>query len=178
VGTRDVVDAREFPIPGVRGLEHTADVGLEITAPTLPELFSRGAKGAMWLVLERWPEAGLEPSASRPRAVGGHETPKVPLQVRSLELTEDEPPVLFRAWLRTLLLWEEMDGFVFREAALMLFPTPGCGAPDGVAIHLQARVEGVVDHGPRVREIKGVTLHDLRMELKDGSWYGRVIFDV
>jgi len=173
-----MADAGEFPIPGVRGLDHTADVALEITAPTLPELFLRGAKGAMWLVLERWPEATDESSAHSPIGAAGRGTPKEPLRLRSLELTEDEPPVLFRAWLRTLLLWEEIDGFVFREAALMLFPTPACGAPEGVAIHLEARVEGVVDRGPRVREIKGVTLHDLRVEKKGESWYGRVIFDV
>ena len=152
----------EFPVPGVRGLEHTADVGLEISAPTLPELFRRAALGAIWLVLERHPVPERE------------ETPPV----RTLHLTEEDPSALLRAWLRAILLWAEVEGFVAREAVIALIPTPFCEAPDGLAIRLEARVEGLCDQGPRVREIKGVTFHELRVERRDAGWYGRVIFDV
>jgi SHS2 domain-containing protein len=153
----------EIPVPGVSALDHTADVGLEVVAPTLPELFLRGAKGAMWLVLER--DAGADGAPAHP-------------EPRILELAEESPEALFRAWLRALLLWEEMEEFVAADATLSLFPTPACGPPDGLGINLKARVEGIVDRGPRVREIKGVTLHGLTVKEVDGGWYGRVIFDV
>jgi SHS2 domain-containing protein len=37
---------------------------------------------------------------------------------------------------------------------------------------------GVLDDGPRVREVKGVTLHGLRVERMGEGWMGTVIFDV
>ncbi|MFO8173798.1 MAG: archease [Longimicrobiales bacterium] len=68
----------------------------------------------------------------------------------------------------------------------ILFSGPLCAlvrpriVPDEIARtdELIARVEGVMDRGPRVREIKGVTLHDLKLERRGKGWYGRVIFDV
>ncbi len=139
----------EFPVPGVRGLEHAADVGLEIRGPTLPELFRRAALGALWLVLER---------EARPDG----------RDVRRVEATAEDLPALLREWLRTLLFWQETEGFVWRE---MRFPvlTP---------FRLEAEVEGGVDEGARVREIKGVTFHGLEVEEEPGGWCARVIFDV
>lgn len=171
----------EIPIPGVRGLEHTADVGLEVEGADLQELFFRGAQGAMWMVLEREPDSrsgtGSEgPSApeSGPAAGSFGE----PEESRTLNLTEEDLPDLFRSWLRALLFWEETEGFVVTGTTLAVLPVPLCSAPDGQAFGLHARVEGVVDRGPRVREIKGVTLHDLKLERRGKGWYGRVIFDV
>jgi SHS2 domain-containing protein len=40
------------------------------------------------------------------------------------------------------------------------------------------KVEGYIDDGPRVREIKGVTLHGLQVERSGEGWTGTVIFDV
>jgi len=163
----------EIPVPGVSGLEHTADVGLEVDAPTLPELFRRGALGAMWLVLEREAAGGGAPDlAATTNAVGAA------LDTRTLELTEEDLPSLFRAWLRALLFWEATEGFVAREVAVSFAPVPLCSAPDGQAFRLMARVGGGVDVGPRVREIKGVTLHGLAVERVGAGWRGRVIFDV
>lgn len=153
-------ESSEFPVPGVTGLEHTADVGLEILAPTLPELFRRAAHGAMWLILER-----------SPTAVG-------PRESREVELVEPELPGLLRSWLRRLVEWQEIDGFAVTEAAVTLFPAPLCSGQGGQALGLLARVEGVIDEGPIAREVKGVTLHDLRLEKRGDRWYGRVILDV
>lgn len=153
---------REVPVEGVVALDHTADVGLAVEGSDLPELFCRGAWGAMWLLLER--------DASR-----GHPDP---LEDRPLELVAEDLPALFRAWLRSLLFWEETEGFVMLRAALSFAPVPLCSAPTGQAFGLSARVEGFVDSGPRVREIKGVTLHGLKVERVEGRWLGRVIFDV
>jgi SHS2 domain-containing protein len=157
-----VTDGIEVRVPGVRGLEHTADLGLELEAPDLPELFRRGALAVMWLVLEREPTSGSPATA----------------QVRPLELAEADLADLFRSWLRTLLYWEETEGFVTRSVDVSFAPVPLCSASDGMAFGLSAKVGGVVDPGPRVREIKGVTLHGLRVVQEGKTWWGRVIFDV
>jgi SHS2 domain-containing protein len=150
---------QDMPIAGVSGLEHTADVGLEIVATDLPQLFTRAALGAMWLALER---------------DGEGEGP----EIRSVALSEPDLPALLRSWLRTLLYWQETDGFVVAEARVVLVPEPSGSAPDGRALGLRAQVEGCIDEGPPVREIKGVTYHGLVLERRGVEWFGRVIFDV
>jgi SHS2 domain-containing protein len=154
-----MTDPSEIPIPGVSALEHTADVGLAVDAATLPELFQRAALGAMWLVLEREPMSRSQ-------------------ETRPLQLVEADLPALFRSWLRTLLFWEETDGFVVKDMVLSFAPAPLCSARDGQAFGLHSRVMGVLDEGPRVREVKGVTLHGLTVERGGEGWLGRVIFDV
>jgi len=154
--------ARDVPVEGVAALDHTADVGLDVEAPDLPELFRRGALGAMWLVLERQTAAGPG---------------RLP-ETRTLEMKEEDLASLFRSWLRALLYWAETEEFVTREVTLSLAPVPSCTSEDGLAFGLSARVEGIVDSGSRVREIKGVTLHGLRVEQTGRGWQGRVIFDV
>jgi len=148
-------------------LDHTADVGLEILAPDLPELFIRAALGAMWLVSERAPGRFKVSGISSP-----------PTETRPIELAEGELATLFRSWLRTLLFWEETEEFVVAGAKLAFLPVPFCGSSKGQAFGLRGEVLGWVDKGPRVREIKGVTLHGLQVERRDGEWFGRVIFDV
>lgn len=157
-------DPSDFPVEGVRGFEHAADLGFQVEAPTLPDLFRRGALGAMWLVLEREVEAGGAGEIVEDR--------------RPLHLAEEDLPALFRAWLRALLLWEETEGFVTRDAVLSFAPVPLCSAKDGQAFGLEARVAGLIDAGPRVREIKGVTLHGLTVTRAREGWVARVIFDV
>jgi SHS2 domain-containing protein len=162
-----MLEPEEIPIPGVRGLDHTADLGLEIRASELSELFERAALGAMWLVLERRPG----PSGEGTPSTGEGET-------RSFELVEEDLTILLRSWLRTVLLWDETEGFAVVEAKLMLLPTPLCNSSDGQAFGLRGKVTGLFDPGPRVREIKGVTLHGLRVDRQGSGWFGRVIFDV
>jgi SHS2 domain-containing protein len=178
-----VTEPTGVPVPGVREVEHTADVGLDISAPDLPELFRRAALGAMWLVLERdvedpaalpaRPEAQPFQIASAP---GGTEDSV--LEARTLELVEADLPALLRAWLRALLFWEETEGFVVVDPVVALMPAPLCSSPTGQAFGLRGQVRGRIDEGPRVREIKGVTLHGLQVQEVEGAWRGRVIFDV
>jgi SHS2 domain-containing protein len=173
----------DVPVPGVRELEHTADVGLEFTAPTLPELFRRAALGSMWLVLEREaePAGGVPPSTDPvdPPGRGGSGVEGAPApEARVLELVEPDLPALLRSWLRTLLFWEETEGFVTMDPVVSLASAPLGSSPDGQAVGLRAQVRGLYDRGQRVREIKGVTLHGLAAEQVAGGWWGRVIFDV
>jgi SHS2 domain-containing protein len=167
----------EIPVPGVRGLDHTADIGLEIWGGSLPELFERAALAAVWLVMERDPEPESSPPDSPP-----------PREERSVDLVEEELGLLLRSWLRIILSWAETEGFVLMETRTALVPVPLCGSPDGQAFGLKARVWGQLDMGPRVREIKGVTFHGLRVERRrveprwveprEEGWLAQVIFDV
>ena len=158
-----MADTEEIPVPGVRGLDHTADVGLKVSAPDLPELFRRAALGTIWLVLEDLP--GGE---SLSDGEGG----------RKVDLVEEDLPGLMRSWLRTVLFWEEVDSFLAVQASLMVLPAPQCGSPDGQGFGLTGWAAGVESTGARIREIKGVTFHGLRVERIDSQWYAQVIFDV
>jgi SHS2 domain-containing protein len=178
-----VTESGGVPVPGVRELEHTADVGLEIRAPDLPQLFRRAALGAMWLVLERDVEdPGSVPAAPEAEPFQVESVPggigDSVWESRTLELVEADLPALLRSWLRALLFWEETEGFVVVDAVVALLPAPLCSSPTGQAFGLRGQVRGRLDGGPRVREIKGVTLHGLEVRDVEGAWIGRVIFDV
>ena len=156
-----------IPVPGAQGLDHTADIGLEVRGQDLPELFARAALATLWLVLGRTTAGG---PSNEGEGVAG--------MTKEIELAEEDLSTLLRSWLRTVLLWEDTEGFVVSGSRLMLLPTPLCGAPGGQAFGLMGKVEGYIDNGPRVREIKGVTLHGLRVEQSGEGWTGTVIFDV
>jgi len=164
---REGGEGPDLPIPGVRSLDHTADVGLRVEAEDLPALFVRAGLGTLWLVLERSVAGPYQdpPSVTSP-------------EVRQVELVEPDLAGLLRSWLRTLLFWEDSDGFVTTGARIAVLPVPFCGSPDGHAFGVQGTVQGHRDSGPRVREIKGVTFHGLSLERVGPLWEGQVIFDV
>ena len=145
--------------PGVTFLEHTADVGLEVEAPSLELLFHRAAAGMLALLRgdddEEGSGVGDEPS-------GAAET-----ETRTLELAADDRAGLLRAWLRELLLLHET-----RHADYA-----GGSFQELTDRRLEARVR-TEPAAPAVREIKGVTYHELSVEPMDHGWKGRVIFDV
>lgn len=138
----------EMPVPGVTALEHTADVGIEVEAWGVDELFLRAAQGMAHLILE-------------------HELP-APSQTRRMSLTATDRPALLREWLRELLYWHETEGFTLSRATFHVLD----------ATRLEAIVMGGPDPCGPVREIKGVTLHGLAATQRGEGWYARVIFDV
>ncbi|MBW3535636.1 MAG: archease [Gemmatimonadetes bacterium] len=138
----------ELPVPGVRALEHTADLGLEVDAPDPAALFERAALGMVWLLDER--------------------PPPEPTLHRSVVLTAPDLPALLRAWLREILLWHEMEGFAPSSATFTVLEDA----------RLEAEVRGGAASPAPVREIKGVTLHALAAEARNQRWWARVIFDV
>lgn len=142
----------EWDLSGISFLDHTADVGLEVVARSLPDLFTRMAAGMASLLLgvtEDPPDQGS-------------------FVERSLELEAEDMPTLLRAWLRALLHWYEVEGLVLRTARFGVLADT----------RLSAALVLVPDARPPVREIKGVTLHGLVAERRSDGWLGRVIFDV
>ena len=139
----------EIPFEGVIPLDHTADVGLEVRADDLSELFLRAALGMTHLILE----------APLPE----------PEEGRMLRVVSDDLPGLLRNWLRELLYLHEVEGAAFVDAEFVDMDPTG----------LEATVRTGPDPAPPAREIKGVTLHGLDVHQEvDGGWYARVIFDV
>lgn len=138
----------DVPVQGVHALDHTADIGLEIEAPDLAELLRRAALGLTWLLTEAPPGAVSEE--------------------RHLSVEASDSSALLREWLRELLHWHEEDGFLAVEVRM---EAAGGGRADGV-------VQGGIPESAPIREIKGVTLHELVAEPATSGWCGRVVFDV
>ena len=146
--------------PGVVSLEHTADVGIEVHAPSLPALFDRAAHGALALVAGADEAGGAEP-APEARAADGEVEERLVLEA-------DDVAGLLALWLRELLFHHEVRRQAYRSATFERLD----------ATRLDAVVRLGRDHRPAVREIKGVTYHGLVAEPRDGGWFARVIFDV
>lgn len=168
-------------LPGITALDHTADVGIDLEAPTLEELFLRAAAGMMWLLRGEDVPGGAAAvdgvddgrSAQVSRRVSERVSPTGAAsphrgETRVLSASADDLPALLREWLRELLFWYEVDGLAFDKARFDELSNTG----------LVAEVEVVADPVEPIREIKGVTLHGLRAERRGEGWVGRVIFDV
>lgn len=145
-------------LPGVTALEHTADVGLEIHAATLPALFDRAAVGTMALV-HGAEEVASGASAPPPTAAPDH---------RTVRLEAADRPALLLTWLRELLYLQEVEGFVYQGASFTELSDQ----------RIVAAVTGGPPEAPAEREIKGVTWHGLEVEREQDGWRARVIFDV
>lgn len=182
-----------FPV-GVRPLEHTADVGLEIRAPSLEALFHRAALGTMAL-LGRAPAgaddsgaiaavqpahaASVESSASVEGArtdVGGADALKTPEPAppqtgpasRRLVLESGDVAQLLVRWLREILYLHDVHGLVYQAARFDRLDTAG----------LDASVSGEVRSDDAVTELKAVTYHGLEVAPTADGWRARVIFDI
>ncbi len=143
--------AGEELLPGVRAIDHTADVGLDLVAPDLAGLFQRAAAGMEALI------AGSERPLPEP----------APMPEVRLELDASDVALLLADWLRELLYLRQVRGRTFLAADFARLGER----------ELDARVRTAPAPGS-VREIKGVTYHDLRAERSGGQWRARVIFDV
>jgi SHS2 domain-containing protein len=131
--------------------EHTADLGLRVRAPDLETLFREAAEGFFSLLLD----GGSPPGGAR--------------EFR-FELKAGRHDDLLFDWLNELLY---------------TFDTSGCllGAFD---VHVrEGRLEATARGGPvepglreRLREVKAITYHGLKVELGDDGWLAEVIVDI
>ena len=136
--------------PAYREIEHTADVGVELTAPDLPSAFERAAAAMFDLVCD------LDSIGDSWRGA---------VRVSGLDLQN-----LMVRWLAELLFLSESEGVLLSQFTVERL--------DGLA--LEASVAGErfdrARHAVRV-EIKAPTYHGLRIDQADGGWLVRVIFD-
>lgn len=145
--------AVELPA-GVRPIDHVGDIGIEVSAGSLEELFTRAAAGMIALTRER-PERGPPAAGAAP-------------MTREVEGAAGDVAELLVTWLRELLYLQEADGFSYASAE---FP-----ALD--EHRFRARVRGRRAPRRALREIKGVTYHGLDVARRGDAWQARVIFDV
>ncbi|HEY5527085.1 MAG TPA: archease [Candidatus Anoxymicrobiaceae bacterium] len=134
-----------------RTIEHTADIGIEVEADSLAELF-RGAAQAMFSIMVE--PGGVEQSIDR----------TVRLEASDVE------ELMFR-WLNELIF------FVSGERLLL----SGFDVLSMSDRALEAVVRGEpIDPAKHELEleIKAATYHELEVRGRDGCWFARAIFDV
>jgi SHS2 domain-containing protein len=131
-------------------LEHTADVGLRVWAPTLEELFAEAAVGL------------VDVMGSATAGPGRRE--RVRIEAPDLH-------ALLVDWLSEVLFLFEARGFVPIAASVRLRSEPWRldATLDGVG------AEGFEQHGPAV---KAVTYHGLEVQERPGRCEARVYLDV
>jgi SHS2 domain-containing protein len=131
--------------------EHTADLGLRVRAPDLDGLFREAAEGFFAVLME-----------GGPRSSGSREF--------HFELRGERHDDLLRDWLTELLYTFETTGcllgaFEVRVGAGRLEATAR-GAPPEPEVR------------ERLREVKAITYHGLKVEPEDGGWLAEVIVDI
>ena len=136
-------------------IEHTADVGLELRAATIDELFVDAAAGLVDVITDA---ASVEPHAER----------AVEVEAAALDL-------LLVAWLEELLYRFDVDGELYaRGAARVVEGASG-------AWSVQARLAGErfdsARHPLKV-QVKAITYHELEVARDEQGWRARVIFDI
>ena len=135
----------------LREIDHTADVGIEVTAPTVKSLFERAATG-MFTILA---------SADDVRAV------------ESLHLSVEAPDqdALLVQWLSELNYLHQVESLIFSR-----FEIESIDEKQLVAIVSGERFDP--DRHEIHCEIKAVTFHDLKMHRENDGWSVRIIFDM
>jgi SHS2 domain-containing protein len=135
----------------VREIEHTADVGFEVEAPTLAGCFERAALGLAGVI------AGIGAVVARER--------------RALAVQAGDRAALLHDFLHAVLLLAQVDGFLVSAVEVTAIDDGEvravvAGEPLDVARH---RLHG---------EVKAVTWHGLSVEPVGDAWRARVILDV
>jgi len=134
--------------------DHTADIGLEVSAPSIETLFSTAAIALFDLLLE----ARATLSESR-------------FSNRHISIDADNPPELLVRWLAELLYLHETEHLIFRKLQVTTLSRARLAGmvsfePFNPAHH---RVK---------REIKGITYHQLTLEKQPAGWRTRLVLDV
>ncbi|HLY38405.1 MAG TPA: archease [Candidatus Binatia bacterium] len=135
----------------VREIEHTADVGFEVEAPTIAALFERAGLATLAIAI------GLETVERQER---------IALEVRADDLTS-----LLHDWLQQLVVVLQARGIALSEL----------GVDDVSEVAVRGWGAGErVDRGRHrlYTEVKGVTYHELAVQQTAAGWSARVILDV
>ena len=131
--------------------DHTADLGLRISAPSLPELFSEAATALFSIMV-----VNLD-------AVQ-------PVQTRQYTIEGAEPDYLLFDWLSELLYTFDSDGLLLREFHVELtdagLTATAAGEPLDHARHQ-------MDH-----EVKAITYHQLSVKQTAHGYQAEVIVDI
>jgi len=136
-----------------RWVEHTAELELQVEAPTEAEVFAEAAEALATLLGE--PEPG-------------------PAVRRQVETSGSDRAALLAEWLNELVYLAD-EGFL-AQRAVTLELSEASGENEGRAHRLRAEVEG--RPGTPRSLVKAVTYHRLQLEREGVGWCGRVVLDV
>jgi SHS2 domain-containing protein len=138
-------------------IEHTADVGLELRAATLDDLFVDAAAGLFDVV-----------------------TDVTRIETRdevTFDVTADAADFLLVAWLEELLYRFDTAGELFIRGEAHVTGDGG----DGHAWSLHAHMRGErfdPERHPLKVQVKAITYHGLELAQDEHGWRARVIFDL
>jgi SHS2 domain-containing protein len=136
-------------------LDHTADVGFELEAPTLEHLFDEARQALLMIVFEHPPQEGEDED-----------------QVR---LSAPDRETLLVRWLNELSYLIQDTGFVPARAEIEIRESARAGCA------LEARLAGAPflpeEYGWQ-GEVKSATFHGLEVVDSDDRLHARVILDV
>lgn len=136
---------------GFRQLDHTADVRLEVWAPTVEDLFCEAARALFSLITDI--------------------TKVVPREERKVEVRGESTEELLVEWLNELLFYHDAEGLLFSEFAILRL-NPG---------QLDASAQGEPFSPERheiLLPVKAVTYHGLKVQRKSGDFRCEIILDV
>lgn len=133
----------------IEELEHTADIRVRVSAPTLGELFSEAAR-ALMIVMYGCPGKG---GRSMDVSARGHDIES-----------------LMHAFLSELLYLSEVEGVVFSGAEIMIEGNALEGTVKGEPFSLEVHSGG--------QGVKGISFSGLSIVHEEGSYILDVIFDV
>jgi SHS2 domain-containing protein len=131
--------------------EHTADLGLRVTAPTLDALFADAARGLAAMIVER-------PEAVRPEVE------------ERFDIAGTDREFLLFDWLRELLYRFDADKRVFADFAVTVTDA-------GLTATARGEPLDPARHG-RSHEVKAITYHELKVEPTADGWLAEVIVDI
>lgn len=130
--------------------DHTADVAVEATGPTLDSVFEALGEGLAAAMAEAIPESGSR-----------------------FEFEE-------RAESREALLFDYLDRLIYERDVREVLPVDHevsvTESDDGWTVVASAR--GVPLAEITAREVKAVTYSEMDLSRRDGGWHGYVVFDV
>jgi SHS2 domain-containing protein len=147
---------------GHRQVEHTADLALDVWAPSEEALLVEAARALVDCL-----EGDRTPGD---RAAGDRRSreSRAPLGTRELAFECIDPEDRLVQWLNEVLFLATVEAFLVRDAEIHLEPT-----------HLRARVYGeAADPTRPLAEIKSATYHELRLEHSSDGARAHVVLDV
>jgi SHS2 domain-containing protein len=129
--------------------EHTADVAVEATGPTLDSVFGAVADGMAAAMCEEVPEGG------------------------------DRVEIEVSAESREALLFDYLDELIYERDVRSVLPVDNEAAvTPGGEWHLTASYRGVPLSAVTARDLKAVTYSEMDLSETDDGWHAYVVFDV
>lgn len=132
-----------------RYLDHTADLGIEVTGKDFPELLANAGRA----IFETQIRGTIEMN-----------------QMQSLRLKSDSIEDLFIDWCRELLYYFSVHAFIPRDYDITFEDL-------SIDARLRGDTFDTTRHHVRI-EIKNPTYHELKIQQNDQGFLARIIFDV